>query len=185
MFRLKITDSYSHLFGEQILKYEYAEIYNEIKKILTKTIIKPTKISKEQGREGLLLFSGPDFNVPIGEILSQKGWLKRKVYYPNQHRFFIDVDYCKKRVGCELQFGKYAFVQHDIYKFLYLFSAGKTDAIDVGIEVIPSATLARKMYSGVAVFDSVITAVKGHARNEPAMPIWFVGIDIEQISSKK
>ncbi len=126
------------------------------------------------------MWSGKDFNNPLKAALQSQSWDKRKVHYPGQKRFYIDVDFAKGQVAVEIQFGKYAFVQHDFAKFRYLFEIDDpTLRIDVGIEVVPSASLQRKMYSGVANFDSVTTSLLAHARNDPAVPLWILAIDVK------
>jgi len=102
------------------------------------------------------------------------------VHYPGQSRFYIDVDFAKAQLAVEVQFGKYAFVQHDFAKFRYLFETSEPSLrIDVGIEVIPSASLQKKMYSGPASFESVTTSLLAHARNDPAVPLWILAIDVK------
>jgi len=174
---LVVTETYSHLFGKEVLDAKYPHLVGEIIGVLTKTAIgRPSKVSKEKDKEGQLVYAGPDFNRPLTAEFNQLGWRRRKVFYPDQKRYFIDVDFFKDRVGLELQMGKYAFVLHDLYKFQYLFAL---DEIDVGVEIVPAASLQKRMYSGPASFESIITAIRSHARNEPPMPLWFIGIDVQ------
>ena len=173
---LVVSETHSHLFGKEILDSKYPHIVGEILEILaTTSIMEPSKVSKEKGRRGQVVYAGPDFNKPLGREFKQRGWAARKVFYQNQKRYYIDVDFYKERIGLEIQMGKYAFVLHDLYKFQYLFGL---DQLDVGVEIVPAASLQRRMYSGPATFESVMTAVCSHARNEPPIPLWFIGIDV-------
>ena len=180
MGAIVITDSYSHMFGEEILRQKHDALYKEILHILVTTPVSRTKISEEKGRYGELIFSGPDFNEPLKQALHQKGWRARRVVYPGQTEYSFEVDFCKGRVGLEIQFGKYFAVQKDLYNLLYLFGLDEERRIDVGIIVIPSDQLHAKMPSGVGKFGSIITAIRSHPRNDPPCPAVILGIDVAE-----
>ncbi len=178
---LQIVDSYSHMFGEAILDQLHPALKREVVDVITKTKIpQATKRSKEKTRYGQIVWSGKDFNGPLSAALKDLLWEKRKVIYPGQTSYYIDVDFARGQVAVEIQFGKYAFVQHDFAKFRYLFEQSEESLrIDVGIEVVPSASLQKNMYSGPGSFESVTTSLLAHARNDPAVPIWLLAIDIK------
>lgn len=179
---LHIVDSYSHMFGQSVLATLHPDLSAEIMEILTDAVIPPaSKKSRERSRAGQLVWSGKDFNGALAPEFRRLGWERRKLYYPGQSRYFIDVDFCKGAVSVELQFGKYAFVQHDFAKFRYLFEAAEEDKrVDVGVEVVPCASLQRQMYTGPANFESVAASLKAHARNDPPVPIWLLAIDAQE-----
>ena len=181
MPRLQITDAYSHMFGEAVLDQLHAGLKREVIRIITSTAIAPaTKRSREKTKKGRTVWSGKDFNRPLSQAFRSQGWGKRKIFFPAQDRYFIDVDFAKSGVALEMQFGKYAFVQHDFSKFRYLFEEGDPEArVDVGIELVPSGSLQRRMYTGPANFDSVVASLLAHARNDPAVPIWLIAIDVQ------
>jgi len=181
MPNLRIVDSYSHMFSEAVLDRVHATLKREVIRILTQTPIAiSTKLSREKTKQGRTVWSGKDFNLPLALEFRKLGWERRKIFFPDQARHFIDVDFAKGRVAVEMQFGKYAFVQHDFSKFRYLFEErDEQQRIDVGIEVVPSTALQRRMYTGPAGFDSVLASLVAHARNDPAVPIWLVSIDVD------
>jgi len=181
MPQIQVVDSYSHMFGESVLDQLHSSLKEEVLAILATTrIAAQSKSSAEKTKQGKLVWSGKDLNGPLGAEFRQNGWERRKVFYPGQSRYFIDVDYCKGGVAVEIQFGKYAFVQHDFSKFRYLFEESNDDyRIDVGIEVVPAGSLQRRMYTGPANFESVVASLRAHARNDPAVPMWLLGIDID------
>ncbi len=180
MPRLIVVDSYSHMFGEGVLDALYPSAKAEIRDILTTTSIPmPSKVSDEKTKRGKLVWSGKDFNEPLAREFRKQGWETRRFFYPGQAQYYIDVDFCKDRVSVEVQFGKYAFVQHDLAKFRYLFElADEEKRIDVGVEVIPCANLQRQMYTGPANFESIVASMKAHVRNDPAVPLWIMAIDV-------
>ena len=181
MPQIQIVDAYSHMFGEAVLDQLHPGLKGEVVRILTnKPVAGRTKPSAEKTKIGKLVWSGKDLNGPLGGEFRRSGWVRRKVFYAGQSRYFIDVDYCKSGVAVEIQFGKYAFVQHDFSKFRYLFEeANEGYRIDAGIEVVPAASLQRQMYTGPANFESVVASLRAHARNDPAVPIWLLAIDVE------
>ena len=181
MPQIRIVDAYSHMFGESVLDQLHPSLKKEVVAILTTTpIAGQSKPSAEKTKRGKLVWSGKDLNGPLGKEFRRSGWTRRKVFYQGQSRYFIDVDYCKAGVAVEIQFGKYAFVQHDFSKFRYLFEESNEHyRIDVGIEVVPAASLQRQMYTGPANFESVVASLRAHARNDPAVPVWLLGIDVE------
>lgn len=169
------------MFGEAILDQLYPQLKSELLRILTGTPIAPaSKQSREKTKQGRIVWSGKDFNKPLTAAFREAAWQKRKIHYSDQTKFFIDVDFAKAGVAIEVQFGKYSFVQHDFSKFRYMFEEqDPTRRIDVGIEVVPSANLQRQMATGPANFDSVIAWLRAHARNDPAVPIWVIAIEVK------
>jgi hypothetical protein len=178
--KLVVVDSCSHMFGEEVLIYRHKNIHEEILEVLDRTPVVRSLVSQESRRYGELLFSGKDFNGPLEEAFRSRGWLPRTLVYPGQTDYSFTVDFCKEKVGLEIQFGKYFAVQKDLYNLLYLFGLEEQERIDVGVIVIPSDALHSKMASGVGKFSSIITAIRSHARNDPAVPIWILGIDVAE-----
>jgi hypothetical protein len=181
MHSLVISNSYSHMFGEAVLDRLHPKLKDEVVRVITTTPIRPaSKQSREKTKPGQTVWSGKDFNLLLATAFRKLGWERRKIFFPEQSRYFIDVDFAKDRVALEMQFGKYAFVQHDFSKFRYLFEErDPSRRIDVGIEVVPSAALQRQMYTGPASFDSVVASLLAHARNDPAVPIWVIAIEVK------
>ncbi len=177
---LYIVDAYSHMFGEAVLDQLHSGAKRELVQVLTTTPISAaTKQSREKTKQGKVVWSGKDFNDPLTRAFRREHWEKRKVFFPDQSRYFIDIDFAKGKVALEIQFGKYAFVQHDFSKFRYLFEEQDDDLrIDVGIEIVPSSALQRDMYTGPGNFESILASLQAHARNDPAVPIWLLAIDV-------
>ena len=64
---------------------------------------------------------------------------------------YNQTDFVKDRVAVEVQFGKYAFVAHDL--FVNHLSFYVSNIIDVGIEFLPMKELEKEMSSGVPYFE--------------------------------
>ena len=87
---------------------------------------------------------------------------------------YNQTDFVKDRVAVEIQFGKYAFVAHDLFvKHMSFFIA---DDIDVGIEVVPMKSMEREMSSGVPYYERDLFNLMRQGRGIPAVPIILVGV---------
>ena len=87
---------------------------------------------------------------------------------------YNQTDFVKNRIAVEVQFGKYAFVAHDLFvKHLSFFVAG---IIDVGIEILPMKQLEREMSSGVPYYERDLVNVLRQGRGVPAVPLILLGI---------
>jgi hypothetical protein len=172
MPKLRIAQKHSHLFAEDIVRQRFPGVAKDIEGLDGLSISGPTP-SKERTKAGKDVYRGANFNLPIEKYLRDRGWTERKAPFRGV------VDFAKDRVAIEVQFGKYAFVAHDLNKFLDLFTSGGENGIDVGIEIVPSEGLARRMYTGVANFSVEVASIQARGRTLPPMPIWFVGVDVE------
>jgi hypothetical protein len=84
------------MFGKEIVWALYSDLAQEVLSIITgTTVAAASKASGEKTKQGRIVWSGKDFNVPLGQRFRAHGWQKRKIHYPGQDRYFIDVDYCK------------------------------------------------------------------------------------------
>ena len=87
---------------------------------------------------------------------------------------YNQTDFVKDRVAVEVQFGKYAFVAHDL--FVKHLSFYVSDIIDVGIEILPMKELEREMSSGVPYYERDLLNVIRQGRGVPAVPLVLVGV---------
>ena len=83
-------------------------------------------------------------------------------------------DFVKERVAVEVQFGKYAFVAHDL--FVKHLSFYVSDIIDVGIEILPMKSLEKEMSSGVPYYERDLLNVLRQGRGVPAVPLVLIGV---------
>ena len=129
-----------------------------------------TKISKESHKQGKHLYSPVDMNKRFKNLFLQRGWTERRknfwltsdevilrrIQFLPEHEqktaieksgntpifSYNQTDFVKDRVAVEVQFGKYAFVAHDLFvKHMTFFVS---DMIDVGIEILPMKELKKK-----------------------------------------
>ena len=87
---------------------------------------------------------------------------------------YNQTDFVKDRVAVEVQFGKYAFVAHDLFVKHLSFYVSNT--IDVGIEILPMKELEQEMSSGVPYYERDLLNVLRQGRGVPAVPLVLIGV---------
>ncbi|HED01092.1 MAG TPA: restriction endonuclease [Proteobacteria bacterium] len=201
---MKIIETYSHLNGLEFLIVHKPKLWKEIKKVIATVDAEAcrTKVSKEKGMIGKLLYSPIDMNASFKKLLSNAGWDESRVsYWVTKNEKLIrktltldtqeqkkeieeageipifsynQTDFVKERVAIEVQFGKYSFVAYDLFVKHLAFYVG--DKIDVGIEILPMKSLQAQMSSGVAYYEGELYNVIRQGRGVPAVPLVILGI---------
>jgi len=201
---MKIVETYSHLNGREFLIVHKPELWEEIQDVIKSVDANKckTKVSKEKGMKGKLLYSPIDMNSSFKKLLKGKGWNESRVSYwvtkseklirktlsldPEEQKKEIEsagekplysynqTDFVKDRVAIEVQFGKYSFVAYDLFVKHLAFYIG--DKIDVGIEMLPMKDLQVQMSSGVSYYEGELYNVIRQGRGVPAVPLVLIGI---------
>ena len=161
-----------------------------------------TKVSQERTKKGRMLYSPPDMNSAFKRGLESRGWSEERNTFWVTHdekllrgihdlsaeeqkraieeqghtpiMSYNQTDFVKERVAIEVQFGKYAFVAHDL--FVKHMSFFVSDMIDVGIEILPMKELEQEMSSGVPYYERDLLNVIRQGRSIPAVPLVLFGI---------
>ena len=201
---MRIIQFYSHLNGFEFLQYHKPHIWNDLEVVIGSVDAERcrTKESAEVRKEGRTLYSPVDMNKEFGDQFGHQGWTERRVtnwlaedtsllreimqLKPSEQKMMIEskglepimtynqTDFVKDRVAVEIQFGKYAFVAHDLFvKHMSFFINGD---IDVGIEVVPMKSMEREMSSGVPYYERDLFNLMRQGRGIPAVPIILVGV---------
>ena len=201
---MRIVALYSHLNGEEYLLVHRKELWEEVQEVIGNVDASKLKIkvSKERRTEGKVLYSPKAMNEAFRNRFRAKGWsehqktfwvtvdekILREIYtLPAEEqkrliegagfdpiRSYNQTDFVKNRVAVEVQFGKYAFVAHDV--FVKHLSFYVSDVIDVGIEILPMKELEREMSSGVPYYERDLANVLRQGRGTPGVPLVLVGI---------
>ena len=201
---MRIAARYSHLNGEEYMLVHRKALWDEIQEVIEEvdaTACK-TKISKEKTMRGRLLYSPGDMNSAFKLGLETRGWSERRNRFwvtddekllrgiyslPEKEQkraieeaghtpimSYNQTDFVKGRVAMEIQFGKYAFVAHDLFvKHLSFFVS---NIIDVGVEVLPMKELEKEMSSGVPYYERDLLNVLRQGRGVPAVPLILIGV---------
>ena len=201
---MRVVERYSHLNGEEYLTVHHKSLWNEILGLVEAIDAEAcrTKVSKERTKQGRLLYSPIDLNRAFAKGFRDLGWEERRQTFwvtsdakvlrrvhnlpPEQQRQAItdagkepirsynQTDFVKNRIAVEVQFGKYAFVAHDLFVKHMAFFVG--DVIDVGIEILPMKALEEQMSSGIAYFERDLLNIIRQGRGIPAVPLVLIGI---------
>ena len=201
---MQIKARYSHLNGEEYLLVHRRELWEEVQQVIAgvDALACRTKVSREKTKQGMTLYSPTDMNRAFKTGLHVLGWSERRSNFwvasderllrrtyslpENEQKLEIEnagyepimsynqTDFVKERVAVEIQFGKYAFVAHDL--FVKHLSFYVSDIIDVGIEILPMKELEREMSSGVPYYERDLLNVLRQGRGVPAVPLVLVGV---------
>ena len=201
---MRIAGKYSHLNGLEFLLVHHPGLWEEIEDVISSVEAEDcrTKLSKEKNKIGKMLFSPIVMNKAMQSGFEARGWTQRrrtlwvtadeKIVRANIARSadeqkraieeagrtpiqtYNQTDFVKDRVAVEVQFGKYAFVAHDLFvKHMAFFVA---DVIDVGVEILPMKELENEMSSGVPYYERDLLNIIRQGRGVPAVPLVLIGI---------
>lgn len=201
---MRVAAKYSHLNGEEYLLVHRKELWAEVQDVIAEVDagVHKTKVSQEVRMQGVVLFSPTEMNQAFKIGFEARGWKERRNTFwvtadekllrgiydkPEDEQkaairdagyepimSFNQTDFVKDRVAVEVQFGKYAFVAHDL--FVKHLSFYVSDIIDVGIEILPMKELEKEMSSGVPYYERDLLNVIRQGRGVPAVPLVLVGV---------
>ena len=201
---MEIKGQYSHLNGWEYLMVHHPGLWAEVEEVIGSVNAEAcrTKMSEESGTFGEMFYSPVDMNKAFSTGFDARGWRQRRSTFwvtsdervmrgvyglpaEDQKRRIVaeghepirsynQTDFVKDRVAVEVQFGKYAFVAHDLFVKHLSFFVG--DIIDVGIEILPMKELEREMSSGVPYYERDLLNVIRQGRGVPAVPLVLIGV---------
>ena len=181
---MKVVYEYSHLGGSEILQVRYPTWNLEINEVIDSITAERNKISREKTKLGKALYSPIEMNAQFKRAFNARGYSELKDIYtitvPNSDvsiaGAFKQVDFVKRKLLVEVQFGKYAFMFYDLAKFQYFFNENKCD---VGVEIVPCHALHHQMSSGVSYGEQLVYDIERLKRHFPAVPIKVILIDVD------
>lgn len=204
---MKIAKKYSHLNGEEWLLVHEKETYEEILSVIAAVDAERcyTKISKEKTKLGTMLYSPTALNEEFDRLFSNLGWQSTRYSYyvahsieqleamthlslEQQKQYLLEqgvepifsynqTDHVKRRIAIEVQFGKYSFVAYDLFVKHLAFYTGRI--INVGIEILPTKAMQRKMSSGIAYYEGELHNILRHGRSNPPVPLVIMGLEAD------
>lgn len=201
---MRIVEKYSHLNGLEFLLVHKPEIWKEIQAVIKSVDAEKckTKVSKEKGMIGKVLYSPVDMNAAITKGFEKRQWEEERVNYwvTNDAKLirrtltldaaeqkkeieaaghqaiksYNQTDFVKDRVAVEVQFGKYAFVAYDLFvKHLAFYIR---DKIDAGVEILPMKELQAQMSSGPSYYEGELYNLIREGRGVPSVPLVLIGV---------
>lgn len=191
---MKIVAEYNFNGGKEMVNeyyyYEFLEIKQAIENIDAAQF--KTKVSKEKTMMGNLLYSPVEINNEFKKQLFPLGWKNYKVecdyiygttydgYTPSSKSYarpFRDMDFVKqgKKIGVEVQFGKYAFMVYNVCAKMTIFR--NFGIINTGIEIVPVKNFTDQMSTGVSYFEQFAWDLTQRGVSNIDTPVLIIGID--------
>ncbi|MHB1156791.1 MAG: BglII/BstYI family type II restriction endonuclease [Phycisphaerales bacterium] len=135
------------------------------------------------------LFSPSKLNKCFKTQFEPNGWTSPRVpcdypttfytegYKPKKLRkgAFREMDFIKRKLGVEVQFGKYSFMVYNVAAKMTIFK--NLGHIDTGIEIVPVKALADEMSSGVSYFERFVWDLEQRGISDIDIPVLILGID--------
>jgi len=188
---MKIVGIYSFNSGCEIIEAQFAAELYEVEQVIAAVDSEKykTKTSREKTMPGRKLYNPRALNKAFKAQFKELGWHTCRVaceypteYYVDGYRWdnpfsgaFREMDFVKKRVGVEVQFGKYAFMVYNVCAKMTIFH--KLDVIDVGIEVVPVKEFADEMSTGVSYFEQFVWDLEQRGVSDIDIPVLVLGIN--------
>lgn len=188
---MKIVGIYSFKKGKELIDQKYPDLLKEVEIVINKISAQKakTKKSKEKTMRGKMLFNPKALNKAFKNEFAKFDWKNQRVpcEYPTQYYTqsyhpprlnkgaFREMDFIKKRLGVEVQFGKYAFMVYNVCAKMTIFN--KLDFIDYGIEIVPTKKFAHQMSSGVSYFEQFVWDLEHRGVADIDIPVLILGID--------
>jgi len=195
---LKIVATYDFNGGKFAVKNKYETELAQVTSVINSIDARlyKTKESTEKTMMGKMLFSPIELNKAFkrefakpehGEWSNYKvlcdytyGEYTQEYVKPRNTRGkpFRDMDFVKqnKKIGIEVQFGKYAFMVYNVCAKMTIFS--KMGIIDTGIEIVPVKNFADEMSTGVSYFEQFAWDLAHRGTSNIDVPVLILGIDI-------
>lgn len=175
---------------ESLYPAEYAQILEVIAGVDAASL--KTKVSTEKTMPGKLLYDPKALNKAFKAGFGKIGWTNHRekcdytygTYLQGYRALpkkvsgaFRDMDFVKpgRKLGVEVQFGKYAFMVYNVCAKMTIFS--KFGVIDTGIEIVPTRRLANEMSTGVSYFEQFAWDLEHRGTSNIDIPVLIIGVD--------
>lgn len=188
---MKIKGMYSFNNGQMVVEKNYGDLYHEVKDVIASVNANTckTKVSEEKTMVGAKLFSPRQLNARFKKRFGTKDWhaVREKCVYPTKfyadgykpavdtRGAFREMDFIKRHLGIEVQFGKYAFMVYNVCAKMTIFH--NLGYIDAGIEIVPVKEFADYMSTGVSYFEQFVWDLEKRGVSDIDIPVLILGID--------
>ncbi len=203
---MKISQTYSHLNGEEYFIVHHNKLYKEIKSVISNIDANKfrTKVSKEKTMKGNKLLSPVDLNKEFDRQFQKLGWDEsRYSYYITLDRELMEKSVLmptKKQKQFLIDNGEespiFSYNQTDFVKdkiavevqfgkysfvaydlFVKHMLFYSGGVINLGIEILPTKKMQAQMSSGIAYYEGEVYNVMRQGRNSPPVPLLILGIE--------
>lgn len=186
-----VAAKYSFNNGLEVVTEKYPSLLAEVETAIANidADLYKTKESSETTMMGKMLYSPVALNKAFKHELYPLGWKSHRVvceystdHYTEAHSGrsvtrdgFREIDFVKKLLGVEVQFGKYSFMVYNVAAKMTIFR--NIGAIDTGIEIVPIKALSESMSSGVSYFEQFVWDLEQRGIADIDVPVLILGID--------
>lgn len=188
---MRIAAVYSFNGGEAVVLKKYPALYKEISQTIAEIDAAAcrTKKSKEKTMKGKKLYAPKLLNKMFKKSFYARDWetVRVKCDYPTE--FYVDgykpkklkkgafreMDFIKRRLGIEVQLGKYSFMVYNVAAKMTIFK--NLNHIDTGVEIVPVKALADEMSTGVSYFEQFVWDLERRGVADIDVPVLILGID--------
>lgn len=188
---MRIAAIYPFNNGEEAVRANYPDLLQEIEEAIAAVDASSckNKKSKERTMMGEILYSPVALNECFKRELYAKGWrsIREKCNYPTNFYVpayhpkpprkgaFREMDFVKRKLGVEVQFGKYSFMVYNVAAKMTIFR--NLAHIDTGVEIVPVKALADHMSTGVSYFEQFVWDLEKRGVSNIDIPVLILGID--------
>lgn len=197
---MRIAGTYSFNNGREVVENEYGALLEEIKHVIASIDEEKhkTKESAEKTMTGQLLYSPSSLNKAFKQLFATaQGWAPIRVkseysvaHYEEGYRpaamnkgAFREMDFVKKQLGVEVQFGKYAFMVYNVCAKMTIFK--NLGHITAGVEIVPMKAFVEEMSSGVSYFEQFVWDLEKRGVSNIDIPVLILGITADWEKSPK
>ncbi len=186
-----IAGEYSFNNGKEAVSKKYGTLLTQIEDIITGVNADKcrTKKSREKTMRNKMLYSPRALNTAFKKGFNNKKWetVRVKCNYPTIYYSkdyipknlssgaFREMDFIKRKLGVEVQFGKYAFMVYNVCAKMTIFN--KMGFIDAGVEIVPIKQFADEMSTGVSYFEQFVWDLEKRGVSDIDIPVLILGID--------
>lgn len=190
---MRIVAEYDFNNGKDAVLSKYKKEYKEIIDIVhaVDANIYKSKVSKEKTMKDEILFAPTEINPAFKKEFGARGWNPQRIKCDYIYGTLLDgyikdtaskgafreMDFIKpgKKLGVEVQFGKYAFMVYNVCAKMTIFH--NEGIIDTGIEIVPVQNFAKDMSSGVSYFEQFAWDLTKRGTADIDIPVLILGID--------
>lgn len=186
-----VAAQYSFNGGAEAVTARYPDLLKEIEGVIG--LVRAGKFKLKESTEktmmGQMLYAPKLLNSAFKKAFLSKGWETKRVkcdysteYYRPRYKpkvlnrgAFREMDFVKKKLGVEVQFGKYSFMVYNVAAKMTIFK--KLGIIDLGVEIVPVKQFADDMSSGVSYFEQFVWDLDRRGIADIDIPVLILGID--------
>ena len=187
---MKIVGVYSFNDGGQVISARFGSELQEIKDVIA--IVDSTRHQNRsdngKGARTKIFYQSTALIQAFKTAFSARHWHSFKIpcVYSNEFSnrgsqsisskptVFRELDFVKNRVGVKAHFANYGSTVYDIAAEMTIFH--NSDAIDVGVAIVPVKDFANDMSTGVSYFEQFVWDLEHRGVSNIDIPVLILGI---------